>query len=179
MKLPGTSGPAGKRDSKRDTDVEKFESAADHILILIGIAQKHDLESPIPLRADHPVKNCQWLDHLTARDWSEVGYNLTETDLVSLLKSLVAIDRQCKWNGGSVSAVIWLFRIYQKRFPGGSHYLANWLLSHASHPLIPFGSDNFGATSMAEYQRRLEQATELDQKRKERTRRERARRETI
>lgn len=154
--------------------MDKVDTIADHILMLIGIAQKHNLEEPIPLRPDHPVKSCLWLDHISAKEWSEVGHSLEETELSSLLKSLVAMDRQCKWNGGSVSAVIWLFRIYQKRFPKDSHYLANWLLSHASHPLIPFGSDNFGAKSLADYQRRLERARELDQKRKERTRRERA-----
>lgn len=170
---------------KRSPEMEKLESISDYILTLIGIAQRHDLEEPIPLISDHPVKSCLWLDPITAHDWAAIGQHLEEVELVALIKSLVAMDRQCKWNGGSVAAVIWLFRIHQKRFPAESHYLTNWLLSHASHPLIPFGTDNFGATSLAEYQRRLERERELDQKRKERTRRDRisrkprAKRETI
>jgi hypothetical protein len=56
------------------------------------------------------------------------------------------------WQGGSVSAVIWLFNKYAPSLPHDKDSLADWILGHTDNYYVPFS--NYGAKTLSEYYKR-------------------------
>jgi hypothetical protein len=96
-----------------------------------------------------------------ANAWISATENLNIGQLSSLARGLVyAEESLAGWNGGSVSGVIWIFKIYQKQTPENADELANWILEHSKNDFVPYGSNRAGTksvTEFAEYRRAKEQ----------------------
>jgi hypothetical protein len=86
-------------------------------------------------------------------DWDEIALELSDEDLVSLTKGMAMCEMQFRWGGGSVSAVIWLFRAIERRTLD-TECLANWLLENSDNPYIPFGTNRGRAASISEMHER-------------------------
>ncbi len=82
-------------------------------------------------------------------DWDEVTLGLSDEDLVALTKGMAKCEMQFRWSGGSVSAVIWLFRALEGRVSDTAG-LANWLMENSDNPYIPFGTNRGRAASISE-----------------------------
>lgn len=149
------------------------DEVAEIILVLIALGQTNNLDEPLPMRGAHHLKHREWLERISADDWFAVAEQLPIKDLETLMKALTVLDKHYHWGGSSVSAVIWLYRVYQKRFPLGSQNLANWLLHRANHYYIPFGSDNYGARNIDEYIKRRDKLRDQDKQYKEKIKRDR------
>lgn len=94
--------------------------------------------------------------------WYPIAENLTQDDLISLIKSLTMAESLLEgWQGGSVSAVIWLFRKYNPISPADKDSLADWILRHTDNGWVPFS--NFGARNLNDYYQRHSEY--LDRKR--------------
>jgi hypothetical protein len=84
--------------------------------------------------------------------WKQVGNALSESDLLALIKAIVVAEKiLSNWGAGSVSPAIWLFRIFEEKYPHGAGQLADWMLAHSNNGWLPYGSSNFGPKSLAEY----------------------------
>ena len=47
--------------------------------------------------------------------WRELVANLSDSDLISVFKGLVCIEKELKWIGGSVAGAIWVYSVIQSR----------------------------------------------------------------
>jgi len=85
--------------------------------------------------------------------WKQVGNALSESDLFALIRAIVVAEETLpNWNAGSVSPAIWLFRIFNEKYPAEARQLADWILANSSNGWLPYGSANYGADSIAEYE---------------------------
>lgn len=100
------------------------------------------------------IKDDEYINRLHCREWDSVTGTLNKDEIVSLLKGLVAAEEKLKWTGGSVSAIIWVFRELERRDTDLATKLAEWILQHTSNPYVPFGTTNFGARSLDELRSR-------------------------
>jgi hypothetical protein len=69
--------------------------------------------------------------------------------LVMLAKGLVRAEQLPQWSAGSVAGAIWVFRVFQRRFPQEADSLAEWMLANSENPWVPFGSNRGGSRSLA------------------------------
>ena len=54
------------------------------------------------------------------------------------------------WTAGSVSLVIWTFRVFQSKFADEADVLADWVLSRTINEYLPYGTYTFGSRSLSE-----------------------------
>lgn len=83
--------------------------------------------------------------------WNEVVDTLSEVDLRNLVRGLTAAELELGWYGGSVAAVIYVYRRYEARFPEKADALADWVLARSENDYVPFGRMRAGARSVAEF----------------------------
>ena len=86
-------------------------------------------------------------------DWREVAANLSDEDLILLIKGFTTAERELSWSGGSASNVIVLFRALQERSPEQAAPTASWVLQNTNNSYLPYGSDNYGARTAEEWGR--------------------------
>jgi hypothetical protein len=98
--------------------------------------------------------------------WKTASAQLTEAQLIGLIKSLTILERYPNCKAGSVSPVIQLFR----QLPAKTDHteLTNWILCHTDNDYLPFGSSNHGAKSLDEYKERSKQCAAVSQERRQR-----------
>ncbi len=97
------------------------------------------------------------INRLSPQNWNEASSQLEDEDLIHLIMGLTAIERDLRWTGGSVSAVIWVFRNLQNRVTESVWSItADWVLANTNNPYLPFGSQNHGAKSLTDYQNEVQ-----------------------
>lgn len=97
-----------------------------------------------------------WINQLGPDDWKQATAALEAEDLFPLIRGLTLGERHHRWPGGSASAVIWVFRELERRSPALAEAAADWVLANTSNPYLPFGFQNRGARSLAEYRKEEE-----------------------
>lgn len=100
-----------------------------------------------------PIKNKDYINRLHWEKWRNVTNKLSINELIALVKSLVLAEYFFRWAGGSVSSVIWTYREVERRDRETANVLADWVLQRTHNPYAPFGSQNYGAKSLPEYQK--------------------------
>jgi hypothetical protein len=96
--------------------------------------------------------------------WMQAVVGLPAHELAGLIKALTLVERVPNHKAGSVSPVIWLFRLLPNRSERVE--LVNWILSHTENDYLPFGSSNHGATSLGDYHRRCQEIAQRVRERK-------------
>lgn len=81
--------------------------------------------------------------------WLEAVSQLSESDAVFLIKALTKLEHYPNFKAGSVSPVIWIFRGLKNASERTE--LIDWILANTENDYLPFGSQNHGAKSLAEY----------------------------
>jgi hypothetical protein len=83
--------------------------------------------------------------------WTASASTLSRVELEALVRALtiagVILDG---WTAGSVSPVIWTFRVFQSKFAEQADVLADWVLSRTVNQYLPYGTHNFGARSLSQ-----------------------------
>ena len=103
----------------------------------------------------NPIKYHGYINRLHWRSWDEITADLPSDELVCLIRGLTLAEKLLSgWMGGSVSGVIWTFRELENRKEQNSNELAGWILSITENSYAPFGSSNFRAKSISEYNKR-------------------------
>jgi hypothetical protein len=88
-------------------------------------------------------------------EWDKLTDKLPISDIIGLAKGLTIMESTFdEWFYGSVSPVIWAFRTVQQKNEEMGNELADWILPRTRNPYVPFGSQNHGARSLAEYHQR-------------------------
>ena len=99
------------------------------------------------------------LDRLTPFDavnrqhwdvWYAVVDPMDQKAHAAVARGLVIAEEHLRWSGGSVAAAIWVFRSFQRKYPGAADELAEWMLQHSSNPWVPYGTNRGGARSLTE-----------------------------
>jgi hypothetical protein len=96
------------------------------------------------------------INRLHGDTWDAVTEGVSIEDLVALVRGLAIAEKQLRWCGGSVSAVIWTFRRLEWRDKARADQLADWILQYSENPYEPYGSDRGSARSVAEVNRQRE-----------------------
>lgn len=120
---------------------------------LIEIGKSDYLDHPDSL---NEFSHRQDINLIIRSDWYRVTEPLPVEDLVALIKAITLAESRFRWAGGSVAAVIWIFRRLQDTDLHASEDTADWILSRTQNPYLPFGTDNCGARSLAGYRKALE-----------------------
>ena len=82
--------------------------------------------------------------------WYPIAERLPKENLKALIKTLTIAESLLKgWQGGSVSAVIWLFNKYSPSDHEDKDKLTDWILRHTDNYYVPFS--NYGAKTLKEY----------------------------
>lgn len=90
------------------------------------------------------LKSLDWINRLWREKWEEIAEPLKQEDCEYLILGLVITERELEWSGGSVSGAIWVFRVYEGRFPPSHIQVANWVLENRGrNPYLPFGGVSF------------------------------------
>lgn len=88
---------------------------------------------------------------LSPAPWTASASTLSRVELEALVRALtiaeVILDG---WTAGSVSPVIWTFRVFQSKFADQADVLADWVLSRTANEYLPYGTYNFGARSLSQ-----------------------------
>lgn len=132
--------------------MSKIPEAA--LLNLLEIGRRYkDCEDMIrPL-----LKQVSTFDEVNRLHWSEwdsVTRLMGTPDVLALFRGLVLTEKRLRWSGGSVAGAIWVFRELDHRDSSLGSAAADWALENSDNPWVPFGSDNLGARSSAEYRDR-------------------------
>jgi len=128
---------------------EKIDRKIIEKLIEIGNSPYPDQPEKIPGLID--IKDSDYINRLHWNDWDVVTIKMPLDDLVALVKGLALSERYHGWMEGSVSSVIWTFREVERRDIERSNRLADWILPRTRNPYVPFGSTNYGASSLSSY----------------------------
>ena len=107
------------------------------VLIRAGRQPTLDVGS-IPAELES-IRNEDHIDRLHWRDWDDVTQPIVLEDVVALVKSLVICEERFAWGGGSVSAIIWVYREIKRRDHVLAEDIAEWILLRTSN--LGFRSD--------------------------------------
>ena len=91
-----------------------------------------------------------WINRQHWEAWDSITEEMEHDQLVMLAKGLVRSEKLLRWSGGSVAAAIWVFRVFQRRFPQEANSVAEWMLANSDNPWVPFGSNRGDARSLAD-----------------------------
>jgi hypothetical protein len=83
--------------------------------------------------------------------WREFVANLSDTDLISVFKGLVCIEKELKWIGGSVAGAIWVYGVIQSRGLDKEYKIADFGLHNCENPWVPFGGSYYGRRTIEDY----------------------------
>jgi hypothetical protein len=83
--------------------------------------------------------------------WREFVANLSDTDLISVFKGLVCIEKELKWIGGSVAGAIWVYGVIQSRGLDKEYKIADFGLRNCDNPWVPFGGSYYGRRTIEDY----------------------------
>jgi len=96
-------------------------------------------------------KSRDFINRQRGDTWQKVLLKKSNIELVSIYKSLILIERELKWIGGSVAGAIWVYKIIQERNLDLDYKLADFGLRNSKNPYIPFGSSYYGKRTIPEY----------------------------
>jgi hypothetical protein len=88
---------------------------------------------------------------LSSREWYQISKLLSSTEIISLFKGVVIVEKDLQWTGGSVSAGIWIYRVIKNRKLDEDYSIANWALKITDNEYIPFGSSNYCKKNVVDY----------------------------
>lgn len=109
---------------------------------------------------DDVEKNANAFKSITSLHWSDWDGTtrlMPDADVIALFRGIILVEQMLGWSQGSVDASIWVFREIHRRNVTCKDEIADWALANTNNPYIPFGTQNFGAHSLAEYWRRSEE----------------------
>lgn len=120
---------------------------------LVTFGSSPDMEMAFSTQDFRHFEEYDWLNRESPEFWKDRIQNMGQTEVEALAKAMVFLERRYRWSGGSVAAIIWIYRYYQERFQDKDHRLADWLLEHSrgGNYYVPFGTNNKGARSVEEY----------------------------
>jgi hypothetical protein len=119
------------------------------ILVRAGREPGFDV-SQVPAEMES-VRSEDAINRLHWREWDRVTGGMVIEDVIALAKALTVCEERFRWSGGSVAAVIWVYREVERRDRELAQHLAVWVLARTSNAWVPFGSMNLGARSVEEY----------------------------
>ena len=73
------------------------------------------------------IKHKDEVNRLHWAEWDSLTRTMTTEDVAALAKGLGLAESRLRWLGGSVAAVIWVFRELQRRDPGTAEAVAEWI----------------------------------------------------
>ena len=107
-------------------------------LLVIGESQENNLYG---LRSAYPdLATADHLNRLALGEWWKVTQELNNDDLIRLVKGLTIAEREFNWSGGSVAAVIWVFKKLQERDPGSAEQVGDWVRQQTRNEYAPSGA---------------------------------------
>src|SRR4029077_20989725 len=84
--------------------------------------------------------------------WKRTIDGLSKQDLIYLIKALTMAEKEIpRWNAGSVSPVIRLFRKLLDVYPEDSNRIASWVLAHRVNEYLPWGTMRTDAETVEEF----------------------------
>ncbi len=121
--------------------------------ILIEAGRNPALELPECGPLLERVRRQDYINRLGWQTWDDVTDALAIPDCVALTKALVVCEERFRWIGGSVAAVIWVYRAIERRDSAVARELVDWIVPRSTNDWAPFGSllsRTSGATSYQE-----------------------------
>lgn len=96
-------------------------------------------------------KSRDFINRQHGNTWRELVSEKSDIELISIFKSLILIEKELKWIGGSVAGAIWIYKIIQERNLDLNYELADFGLRNSENPWIPFGGSYYGKRTISEY----------------------------
>jgi len=97
-----------------------------------------------------------YINRLHWRSWDAATDGLSVDDHEALVRGLAMAEKGLRWCGGSVSAVIWTYRSFERKAQQRSDALADWILEYSDNPYEPFGYNRGTARSLDAVRRQNE-----------------------
>lgn len=111
-------------------------------------------------------------------EWDRFTANLSTSKLISLIKGLTIAEKHYRWIGGSVAAVIWVYRQLRERGPKEAvEDITRWVFDNRLNPYIPLGTTRYSSYEDYLYQHSDEYHKFQNKKRIEYEKREKEQRE--
>jgi hypothetical protein len=142
--------PALVKATLGSKEMTEYLISGDLLDRLIDIGARESFHELTEKLSPEEIRHHKQMMIQTWQFWYPIAKRLTEDNLKALIKSLtVAESFLVGWQGGSVSAVIWLFNKYSPSAPENKDNLTDWILRHTDNYYVPFS--NYGAKSLKEY----------------------------
>jgi hypothetical protein len=93
----------------------------------------------------------EYINRQHGNTWRKFVSNLSETDLISVFKGLVCIEKELKWIGGSVAGAIWVYGVIQSSGLDKDYKIADFGLRNCDNPWVPFGGSYYGKRTIDDY----------------------------
>jgi len=117
---------------------------------LIDLGRDSRIDDPDVVRKYEDLRHSDALNRLHWRRWERVVQDMPVDDLVALIRGLAIAERRFRWLGGSVSAVIWTFRVLSRRCPEISDPLGEWISRRSDNTYVPYGTHRDDVVSRAQ-----------------------------
>jgi hypothetical protein len=122
------------------------------VRMLIELGTLPDSETATSVLVFDALKPFEAINRQHWSEWGRIANTLSTQQLIALIRGLTVAEEVVLGNGGSISGIIWTFRNLAARDYEESRVLADWILARSHNPYAPFGTQNFGARSMSEYE---------------------------
>jgi len=108
------------------------------------------------------------INRLHWHSWDAATDGLSVDDHEALVRGLAMAEKGLRWCGGSVSAVIWTYRSFERKAQQRANALADWILEYSDNPYEPFGYSRGTARSFDAVRRQNETRKARSEAHKER-----------
>ena len=120
---------------------------------LIALGNLSENDSPERRQLFDALKPFDSCGRTHANAWISATEKLNAEQISSLTRGLVFAEELLpRWNGGSVSGIIWTFRAFHQKAPEQANELANWVLEHSTNNYVPHGLNRAVTKSVEEYE---------------------------
>lgn len=100
------------------------------------------------------LRGCDHINRMTPNQWKIEALHISNADLIYLIKGITHVERELKWDGGSVAGGRWLFSMLLNRKVTVEKIdeTAAWVIENTRNLYNPFGTIiTLGARNYSEY----------------------------
>jgi hypothetical protein len=130
----------GSWDPQSEQTSTAFEISLDVLRDFISLVDKDQLQSLADQLSPQLQQQQAPLMKLDQEPWQQLADQLSNADILSLIRFFTLAEQLPGWQAGDSSPVIWLTKIFKQRGEKLDKDLLLWIRSNSENRFLPYGS---------------------------------------